>query len=58
MAIRISLTNTPPEGVRWQILERGKTLKAGTANTELEARAAAISAIKEIEAERFVFSTN
>ena len=50
MTIRISLTNTPPEGVRWQVLERGKTLRFGTANTEPEARAAA----KEIETERFV----
>ncbi len=57
MAIRISLTNTPPEGVRWQVLGRGKTLRAGTANTELEARAAAIKAIKEIETERFCLAT-
>ena len=34
MAIRISLTNTPPEGVRWQVLERGKTIRSGTANTD------------------------
>ena len=57
MTIRISLTNTPPEGVRWQVLERGKTLRFGTANTEPEARAAAINAIKEIETQRFVLST-
>jgi hypothetical protein len=52
MAMRISLTNIPPEGIQWRVLERGATLRAGLANTELEARAAAIKAIKEIEAER------
>jgi hypothetical protein len=52
--MRISLTNTPPEGVRWQVIERGTTLKAGIANTEFEARASAARAIKEIETERFV----
>jgi hypothetical protein len=51
MAMRISLTNIPPEGIQWRVLERGTTLRAGLANTELEARAA-MKAIKEIEAER------
>ena len=54
MAIRISLTNTPPEGVQWKVLERGNALRVGTANTVPEARAAAIEAVKEIETERFV----
>jgi hypothetical protein len=55
--MRISLTNTPPEGVRWQVIERGTTLKAGIANTEFEARASAVRAIKEVETERFVSAT-
>jgi hypothetical protein len=57
MAIRISLTNTPPDGVAWLLIERGKIQRAGTAATELQARAAAIKASKEIETERFVSST-
>jgi hypothetical protein len=58
MVLRISLTNTPPDGVRWQVIERGATLKAGIADTEFEARAAAIKASKEIETERFVSATH
>ena len=49
MVMRISLTNTPPEGVQWQVIERGTTLKAGIANTEFEARASAVRANKEDE---------
>jgi len=58
MVLRISLPNTPPEGVRCRVIERGTTLKAGIANTEFEARAAAIKASKEIETERFVSATH
>jgi hypothetical protein len=53
MTMRISLTNNmTAEGVRWYVIERGKILRVGRANTELQARASAIKAIKEIEAER------
>jgi len=58
MTIRISLTNNPPDGVRWHLIERDKILMAGTANTELQARAAAIKASKEIETDRFVSATH
>jgi hypothetical protein len=54
MAIRISLTNDPLDGVTWLVVERGKILRAGTADTEPLARAAAIQASKEIGFERFV----
>ena len=57
MVMRISVTNTPPDGVRWHVIERGKIIRDGTASTELQARAAAIKAIKEIETERFVLAT-
>ena len=44
MAMRISVTNNvTAEGVRWHVIERGKILRVGTANTELQARAAPIS---------------
>ena len=55
--MRIAVTNTPPDGVRWHVIERDKIIRDGTAKTELQARAAAIKAIKEIEAERFVLAT-
>jgi hypothetical protein len=58
MVLRISVTNTPPDGVRWHVIEQGKILRAGTATTELHARATAIKAIKEIETERFVSATS
>jgi hypothetical protein len=57
MVMRISVTNTPPDGVRWHVIERGKIIRDGTANTELQARAAAIKAIKAAETERFVSAT-
>ncbi len=39
------------------MIERGTTLKAGIANTEFEARASAVRALKEIETERFISAT-
>jgi hypothetical protein len=39
------------------VIERGEIIRDGTAKTELQARAAAIKAIKEIETERFVLAT-
>jgi len=39
------------------VIERDTTLTAGLANTEFEARAAAIKASKEIETARFVLAT-
>jgi hypothetical protein len=56
MVLRISLSNLV-DGVRWQVIERDTTLTAGLANTEFEARAAAIKASKEIETARFVLAT-
>ncbi len=40
---------------RWHVIEQGKILRAGTASTALQAGAAAITAIKDIEAERSSF---
>lgn len=57
MVMRIAVTNTPSDGVRWHVIERDKIIRNGTASTELQARAAAIKAIKEIETERFVLAT-
>ena len=51
--MRISVTNDQTaEGVRWHVIEQGKILRRGTASTALQAGAAAIKAIKDIEAER------
>ena len=50
MGMQISLTNNlTANGVRWHVIEGGKILKAATASTELQARAAAIKALKETE---------
>ena len=43
------------EGVRWHVIEQGEIVGAGTASTALQATAAAIKAVKQIEAERSSF---
>ncbi len=51
--MRISVTDDQTaEGVRWHVIEQGEILRAGTASTALQARATAIKAVKQIEAER------
>ncbi len=56
VAMRISVTNNlTAEGVRWHVIEQGKILRRGTASTALQATAAAIKAVKQIEAERSSF---
>jgi hypothetical protein len=58
MVMRISVTNNlTADGVRWHVIEGGKILKAGTADTVLQGRAAAIKALKENETRRFVSAT-
>ncbi len=57
MVMRISVTNTPSDDVRWHVIEQGKILRDGPADTELHTRAAAIKTIKEIETARSVLAT-
>jgi hypothetical protein len=37
MAMRVVVNDTPPEGVRWQVVEGKVVLKTGTANSQPEA---------------------
>ncbi len=48
--ISIVVMSTPPDGFRWQLIERGKdaAIKSGTASTQDEARAAAQKALSEL----------
>ena len=36
MAIRVVISDSPPEGVRWQVVEGKVVLKTGTANSQPE----------------------
>jgi hypothetical protein len=40
MALHVLVNITPPTGFRWQLVERHKVLKSGTAKTKAEALAA------------------
>jgi hypothetical protein len=52
MAIRVVISDSPPEGVRWQVVEGKVVLKTGTANSQPEAFIAGNRAIKELIEER------
>jgi len=52
MAVRVVVNETPPEGVRWQVVEGKVVLKTGTANSQPEAFIAGNRAIKELIEER------
>jgi hypothetical protein len=47
--VTITVTNTPPSGSRWELIESGRTLKGGTAETEPEAHAAAADALNSLQ---------
>jgi hypothetical protein len=47
---KILINSTPPKGYRWQIVGPGhRSIKSGTAKSEIEAKAAADKALKEIK---------
>jgi hypothetical protein len=52
MAVRVVVNETPPEGVRWQVVEGKVVLITGTADGQPEAFIAGNRAIKELIEER------
>jgi hypothetical protein len=47
--VTITVINTPPSGYRWELVEGGRTLKSGTAETEPEAHATAAAALNSLQ---------
>jgi hypothetical protein len=47
---KILINSTPPRGYRWQIVGPGqRSIKSGTEKSEIEAKAAADRALKELK---------